>query len=373
MKKIICFLFAASLLSVNCSNKSNLVSPVPHASVKSIVSAGISIGYDEGNMGSYSISDSTAYQNQMSIFKDNDIRTYDGAIYVLERLGMDDIIKITGSVIADSKVAYDSSIGAAVNIQDIAFISPTKAYVTQYQSAQMVIINPLTGAKATRKIDLSSFVAYAGTDSASLYPYMSKALYYNGKVYVACQRLHAPVGGFIQAADTSCIVVINAASDSIENSIKLVYKNPQEMSICNGRLYVACIGKYGINDGGIECIDLATGSDDGAIINENTMQGDVGSVIVISDTKGYFVLSTPSWATELWSFNPQTKAIGLKISGIDSPGTNHIAYDSTYVYVADRSMTTPGIVVINPVTDTKVGSTKNVGLPPNSLAYLEVR
>jgi hypothetical protein len=339
---------------------------------KSIVSAGISFTYSEGNMGSYDISDSTSHQNLLSIFNDNDIRTYNGFIYVLERLGKDDIIKISGSVIADSKVAYDRNIGAAVNIQDIAFINSTKAYVTQYQSAQVVVFDPSTGAKTGASIDLSAFDAYVGTDSASPYPYMSKALYYNGKVYVACQRLHAPAGGYIQAADTSCVVVINVASDAVEGAIKLAYKNPQELSICNGKLYVAGLGKYGMNDGGVECIDLASGSNTGSIIEENALQGDIGTVIVISDTKGYAVISTPSFATEMWSFNPQTKAVGMKISGIESPCTNHFAYDGTYVYAGDRSTTTPGIVVIDPATDAKVGATKNIGLPPNSLAYLEV-
>jgi hypothetical protein len=47
-----------------------------------------------------------------------------------------------------------------------------------------------------------------------------------------------------------------------------------------------------------------------------------------------------------------------------------MAFDGAYVYVGDRSNSTPGIVIIDPKTDTKVGTTKNVGLPPNSLALL---
>jgi hypothetical protein len=366
--------YAFVLSAVNSAGESGLSivrTAMPQPS-QSIVAVNIAIDYSAGSVGLYSITDSTPFQNQLSIFSDNDIRTYGGAIYVLQRLGKDDIIKFSGSVIANSKVVYDQSIGAAVNIQDIAFVSPTKAYVTQYQSDQLVIIDPSSGTKSSKTIDLSAFDAYAGTDSASSFPYMSKALYYSGKVYVACQRLHAPAGGYIQAADTSCIVVINTTKDSVEGAIKLAYKDPQELSICNGKLYVASVGKYLANDGGIECIDLATGSNIGSIVDENAMQGDVGTLIVISDTKGYVVISTPTFATEMWSFNPQTKTMGMKISGIDSPCTNHFACDGTFVYVGDRSFTTPGIVIVDPATDTKVGATKNVGLPPNSLAYLKV-
>jgi hypothetical protein len=91
---------------------------------------------------------------------------------------------------------------------------------------------------------------------------------------------------------------------------------------------------------------------------------------VVSDTKGYAVISTPAFTTELHAFNPQIKTVGPKISGIDAPCSGHMAFDGAYVYVGDRSNSTPGIVIIDPKTDTKVGTTKNVGLPPNSLALL---
>jgi hypothetical protein len=370
MEKAIGVIVAASLLFCGCSKNNNPASS-QQSSAKSIVAVSISLDYSEGNMGLYSITDSTAYKNLLSIYSDNDIRTYNGSIYVLERSGKDNIIRIVGSVIADSTVVYDRNIGSSVNIQDIAFISSTKAYITQYANPQVVIFNPSTGEKANKTVDLSVSVAYFGTDSATSTPYASRELYYNGKVYVTCQRLKAPAGGYIQAADTSLIVVINAASDSVEKTIKLAYKNPQEMSICNGKLYVAGVGLWGSNDGGIECIDLSTDSNAGTIVDETALHGDVMSIIVVSDTKGYAVVSTPSYTTEMYAFDPQAKTVGVKIAGIDSPCSNHMACDSTYVYVGDRSYTVPGIVIIDPTTDTKVGSTKDIGVPPNSLAFLQ--
>jgi hypothetical protein len=126
-----------------------------------------------------------------------------------------------------------------------------------------------------------------------------------------------------------------------------------------------------VNDAGIEAIDLSTDTDIGSIVSETAFQGDVASIIVVSDTKGYAVISTPSFTTELHPFNPQTKTVGAKIAGVDAPCSGHLAYDGMYVYVGDRSATSPGIVVIDPTTDLKKGSTKNVGLPPNSLAFLQ--
>jgi hypothetical protein len=370
MKKASCLFVSVVVLLSGC-NKTNPVGPTPQSSTKSIVAVTISQLYTEGNIGLFSIPEATAFPNLLSIYMDNDVRTYDGSTYVLERYGKDNIIKIKGSVIADSAVSYDKNIGSSVNVQDIAFISPTKAYITQNLSSQIAIFNPSTGDKSTKTIDCAGYVAYRNTDSAATSPYLSREMYYNGNVYVLCQRLKLGAGGFIQAADTSLILVVNATSDSVENTVKLAYRNPQEMSEYNGKLYVAGTGAYGANDGGIECIDLATGGNNGSIVDETALHGDVQSIIVIGDTKGYAVISTPSFAMEMYPFNPQTRTVGTKISGVDNPCSGHMAYDGSFVYIGDRSMTNPGIVVIDPATDTKVGSTKNIGLPPNSLAYLE--
>ena len=371
MKTVLGITIAASLLSIGCFNERSPVSPTPQQpSAKSIVAVSISMDYSEGNMGLYNITDSSVYKNLLSIYSDNDIRAYDGSIYVLERYGKDNIIKITGSVIADSTVAYEKNIGASVNIQDVAFVSSTKAYVTQYGSSQVAIFNPSTGTKAATGIDLSAFNAVA--PNPATVPYMSREQYYDGKVYVSCQRLGVAAGGaYPSVDDTSKIAVIDAATDAVVKAINLVYKNPQEMSLCNGKLYVAGVGLYGVNDGGIECIDLATGLNTGSVVDEAALHGDVSSLIVISDTKGYAVVATPAFTAEMYAFNPQTKTVGAKIAGVDNPCWNHMAYDGTYVYVGDRSATAPGIVVIDPATDRKVGATKDIGIPPNSLAFLQ--
>jgi hypothetical protein len=366
MNRFIKALAVSSILFMGCSEKNSPTSPQT-ASTKSIVAVTTSYDFSSGNIGLYSISDTTEYKNLFSIWKDNDIRTNDGAMYVLERYGKDNVLKIIGSIITDTTVIYERNIGASVNIQDIAFISSTKAYVTKLGSSQVTIIDPSTGLKSSRTIDLSVFNTYAGTDSADIIPYMSRGLYYNGKVYIACQRLK---GAYMLAADTSKIIVINATTDSVIKAINLMYKNPQELSIFNGKLYVGSLGLYAVNDAGIEEIDLATDIDIGSIANESDFPGDIASIIVVSDTKGYAVISTPAYTRELHAFNPQAKTAGPKISGIDDPCSGHMVFDGAYVYVGDRSTTTPGIVIIDPQNDLKVGATKNIGLPPNSLSLL---
>jgi len=369
MKKFAGTIGIISILLIGCSENRNLPSQQA-PSIESIVAVSLSYMYDAGNMGLYNIKDSTAYQNLLSNWTDNDVRADNGDIYVLERSGKDNVIKITGSIISASTVTYEKNIGASVNIQDIACINSTKAYVTQYGSSHVAIIDLSTGIKSNTTIDLSAYNTYAGTDSSDKVPYMARELFYNGKVYIACQRLKAPAGGYIQAADTSKIVVINATTDSVVKAINLVYRNPQELSIWNGKLYVGSVGIWGTNDAGIEEIDLATDTNIGSVVSESAFLGDIASIIVVSDTKGYAVISTPAYTTELHAFNPQAKTVGSKIAGIDAPCSGHMAFDGTYMYVGDRSSSAPGIVIIDPANDMKVGTTKNIGLPPNSLALL---
>jgi hypothetical protein len=363
MKHFIEALVALSFLFVGCSENRALTAPQTSSS-KSIIAVTISYTYGAGNVGLYNISDSTGFPNLLQNWTDNDVRTYNDAIFILERYGKDNIIRIDGSIISPSTVVYEKNIGQSVNIQDIACISSTKAYVTQLASSKVAIIDPSTGIKSNKTIDLSPFNTYAGTDSADAVPCMSKELYYNGKVYIACQRLKA-----YQAADTSKIIVINATTDSVVKAINLAYKNPQELSIFNGKLYVGSVGIWGVNDGGVEEIDLATDSNIGSIADESAFSGDIASIIVVSDTKGYAAISGSNGITELYAFNPTTKSVRATVSGVDSISWGHMAFDGNYVYVGVRSIT-PGIAIIDPETDIKIGTTKNVGLPPNSLALL---
>ena len=365
MKHLFQAFVGLSFLIAGCSENSALTAPQTPSS-KSIIAVTISYTYDAGNVGLYNISDSTGFPNLLQNWTDNDVRTYNGAIFILERYGKDNIIRINGSIISPTTVVYEKNIGQSVNIQDIACISSTKAYVTQLASSKVAIIDPLTGIKSSKTIDLSPFNTYAGTDSADAVPYISKELYYNGKVYIACQRLKAPN---MQAADTSKIIVINATTDSVLKAINLAYKNPQELSIFNGKLYVGGIGIWGVNDGGVEAIDLSMDSNIGSIADESAFSGDIASIIVVSDTKGYAAISGSNGISQLYTFNPTIKSVGATVSGVDSISWGHMAFDGKYIYVGVRSKT-PGIAIIDPETDTKIGTIKNVGLPPNSLALL---
>ncbi|MBN1980396.1 MAG: hypothetical protein JW795_02610, partial [Chitinivibrionales bacterium] len=86
-----------------------------------------------------------AKSSLLPIHSDSRVQTYGGSVYIIERFTKDNIIRINGSTISPATIAYQHHLGDGVNLHDIAFISETKAYVTQYNSADLLVFNPATG------------------------------------------------------------------------------------------------------------------------------------------------------------------------------------------------------------------------------------
>jgi hypothetical protein len=346
---------------------------VPYAK-KTVVATTTAADYSSGNVGTLRLEDNSVQQNLLAVHSDTYIRTYHGAMYIIERLGKDNVIKITGRDIAPAKVDYQVNIGHSVNLQDIAFANDNKAYITQLQSKDLVIFNPATGAK-TGSIDLSRFNTFAGAANAEPYPYMSSAVVYGGFLYVACQRL-AHSGAYLIPGDTSLIVILSTISDSVTGTIALSKKNPYSVSICNGKMFVSSSGAWGnATDGGVECVDLFSNMNLGVVAMEGDFGGDISTIQMTGPDKGYVAVgkNSPDFSTfwtEIMSFNPQTRCVGQKVQNIDN-AFGGIAFDGQLLYVGDRSLTKPGIVVIDPADDSKKTGPFDIGLPPNALAVLK--
>jgi hypothetical protein len=198
---------------------------------------------------------------------------------------------------------------------------------------------------------------------------MSSVAVKGDSVFVACQRLKS-----FQPADTSCIAIISTMTNSVVGSVKLINKNPVSMSIFGNILYVSCAGNAWSTptDGGIERIDLATGQNLGVLVSEPVLGGDMGTILVTSASQGYAVVSLSFTQNAVIPFNPATGVKSTAILGIDN-AFGGIVSAGKYLYVGDRSLTAPGVVVIDMMTNLKTAGPLNVGIAPNSLAYLRIQ
>ncbi len=320
--------------------------------------------YSSGNLASISEGETTAAIDLLPIHSDNAVTAYEGYMYVIERKGADDIIKLDPDNLGESGIIYQKSMGNDSNPHDIAFVSEHKAYVSRYDDTALWVIDPSTGDKIG-EVDLSGFVAYAGTDSAEAVPQMSSMAIAGGKLYVTCQRLKGWGPG-----DLSLIIIIDITSDSVVKTIELERKNPCDMALFGGKLYVACTGSWwDPTDGGIEVIDTATDTNQGVLIGETDLEGNLSGVAMVSASKGY-VLVMGTWPNTLVKpFNPVDGSLGNPLAEVSS-AANVAVSGIGKLYVADRSTEHPGIYIYDTFDDHLIAGPISTGLPPNSIAFV---
>ncbi len=362
------------LFAVGCSVPSG--GKTVTISHNAIVAGTASSDYATGNVGLFDLTTGATAKNCATIFSDNFITSYNGAVYVLEREGKDNLIRFADHQIGAGAILYQKHLGQNLNLADIAFAGPSKAYVACNLGKNVLVVDPATGA-VLDSIDLSRFDAFAGTSNDPGIPYMQALALYNGKLYVACERLKPDSSNIPQPVDTSKVAIVSVSGDSIVGSISLSKRNPYSMAVVGSKLYIVSTGAWGDpTDGGIECVDLTTDRNTGLVVGETPFGGDISSICVVSDQKAYVAVAknsldfTTFW-TDLVEFNPSTGAVGTKVSGVDN-AFGGAAFDGTHLFVGDRSKTAPGIVEIDPATNLKVGGPYDVGLPPGSLTYFQV-
>ena len=313
----------------------------------------------------------TVDKNVASIHSDARARYYDGYIYVVNRKGADNIQVLDPN--DDFATVREFSVGAGSNPADIAFVSNTKAYVSRYDSVHIWIVNPSTGIKIGT-IDMSSFADGDGL------PEMDHMYIYGNRLFVAIQRLDrnswTPVG-------TSYIAVIDVVADTLIDTdpatpgnqpIALSKANPfseLQLDTHSHRLYVSCVGFWGMQDGGVEVIDPHTVQSLGIMLSEPAAGGDILDVEIVSPTKGYAVIADADFYTVLIRFNPAT---GMKTGILYDP--DDWVLDDTecaptgVLFLADRTPTNPGIRLYDVTSDVEITSSPiDVGLPPSDITF----
>jgi FlgD Ig-like domain len=115
-------------------------------------------------------------------------------------------------------------------------------------------------------------------------------------------------------------------------------------------------------------VSLTDPTQQSVMMTENAAGGDILDAEIVSDTRGYAIVATPSFTTELIAFDPST---GTKIgSSLYAPGgydLNDIEPDDLdgVLLLTDRHPTNPGIRRFDLATGAQIaGGPIDVGLPP---------
>ncbi|MCD6513138.1 MAG: hypothetical protein J7K61_06020 [Thermoplasmata archaeon] len=248
MKNVVIIILAVAALSINAT-------AYQHAII-------LSTDYTNSSL---SIIDTTTYSIKKDIASshgDDVVKYYNGKIYVVNRYGYDYIQVFDANMheIDNWKLEKDS------NPHDIAIVNG-KAYITCYDKSHMLVLNADDG-NLIKKIDLSQF---ADTDGL---PEANKMAVFNNRIFVTLQCLDR--NNYYTPSGESYLVVIDTSTDSVERAIKLLSTNPFSSPVIDGMyIYVDEVGRWGIEDGGIEKINALNYNSMGFVIDENTAGGDI--------------------------------------------------------------------------------------------------
>lgn len=295
-------------------------------------------------------------------------RLFDDRVYVVNRFGLrGDSIQVLDPT-AGFTTLSDCSTGARSNPQDIAFASPTKAYVTRYESTELLIVNPSVGADCAGfvrgTIDLAAFA-----DSDGI-PEMERLALADGILYVSLQRLGR--NNLFEPMGNGIIVAIDTATDEIRNAIELQGANPFGPLVVRGdRLFVSTVGRFTQNDGGIEEVDLRSGTSLGWRVSEAALGGDISDFVLVSERLGFAVVSGADFRNALVEFSPHSGTRTRTLFAESSFLAQLRVTEAGDLYVADRSFQNPGLRIFDVRSgNERPGSPLDLGLPPFDVVFL---
>ena len=314
-----------------------------------------------------------AVNDRMAVCSDAALRYFFGQLYVVERFGCDDI-RVVDPVTCG--LVRQFSVGNGANPNDIVVVSPTRAYVTRYDSADLWVVDPSTGAF----VKAISLAAFADKDGL---PEMNRAVYHDGRVFVSCQRLDRD--NFYSPTDSSLVVVIDAATDQVIDAdpvapgvqgILLPRTNPTTKFAAtpSGDFLLGCTGAFGVNDGGVVRLDPRTFATS-VEVTEAALGGDVNVLAVppgaIGETRAFCVVSDASFNTNLVSYERSgPPAVTTVFPGAGFVLADIGVDDRDEVWLCDRTASGPGMRVFDATTRAQLTvSPIGTGLPPNDLCF----
>ena len=213
-----------------------------------------------------------------------------------------------------------------------------------------------TDGKSTGTVDLSSQKSDSGTANAAV------GTLWNGYLVVGLQRLN----GWTPSS-TSRVVLIDTATGAIAKSIDLPFANPQTISVFEDKVWLACVGNWYSEDGGLVEVDLSQGTAR-TVVTEAQAGGDISGFEAAGPLRGYLQVGG-TWPTStVRKVDLATGTLDSAVAGLSAVGCLH--YDGTWMWVGDRaSGDKQSLNALEPRTGAISRSIKPE-LPPGSIASI---
>ncbi len=316
--------------------------------------------------------DSEAQINILGVHSDAVGHYHNGRVYVINRFGQDNILVLDAADLSTPLTQF--SVGNGSNPNDIEIVAPDKAYITRYETSELLVVDPRDGTELAR-IDLSTF-----SDADGL-PEVSQIARVGERLYLSCQRLDrngtwGPVGD-------SFLIVVDIASDSLVDvdpdtegvqGIVLSAPNPNSLAVVGEQIIVGVVASFGDREGGVDLIDTRSNRSLGLVVGESELGGDINSLVMVSGDVGYAVISDENFVNLVRSFNLRTGEVGAPLQGLSGGFIADLAVDGGRLIVADQgSFSDPnsaGLKIYDAAEGTLLAGPIVTGLPPVSIVVL---
>mgnify|MGYP002640517509 CR=1 FL=1 len=304
----------------------------------------------------------TAQVNLLGIHSDAVGYFQDGRIYIVNRLGQDNIILLDPADVATPIAQF--SVGNGSNPRDIEVLSPGKAYVSRYESSDLLVVDPRDGTEIG-VIDLS---AYADADGL---PEMDQIVRVGDLVYVSCQRLDRDAG-FVPG--DAVLVIIDIVSDAVVGDIALSAANPNSVIVVGERIVVSGSAGFGDRAGGIDIIDTRSATSLGLAITETQLGGDLNYLVLRTSNAGFAIVLDENFANSIVPVDLATGSVGTPLEGLSGGYIASVAIDGNRLLIGDQgSFTDPssaGLKIYDATTGVLLQGPIDTGLPPNYIVVL---
>jgi len=266
-------------------------------------------------------------------------RWHDGRYYVVNRSASN--IQVLDPAQGMATV-LQFSVGVGRNPQDIAFATDGRAFVSCYDAALLLEVDPVAGGV----LDSWSTAGFADADGL---PETGWMLAVADRLFITCQRLNRD--GWWEPTGPGRLLVFDMDAGTWGAPVVLAGSNPApplSLSPDGTRLLAPTVGLYGLLDAGFETVDLATLTSSGLLVTEQQLGGEIVDLVMTGPDRVWSVVSDTSFRTHLKTFDP---AGGVAPANVKSASGYHypdLAWDGgDLVYLCDRATGSAGLRVFD--------------------------
>ncbi|WP_295038738.1 hypothetical protein [uncultured Fibrobacter sp.] len=354
--------------SVAKEESSSSAEEVSSSSAEDVVTAAVfGSDYKTGEL-RWVINGKKLSEKSVAFFQDSKVIANGSDLYVLERMGADNITKLNPKELeekVEKAVVWQIPLDDGANPTDVAF-SGENAWVALQNADSLVRISTKDG-KISKSIKTTDF-AYEGETS----PYVADIELNDGKLYVLMQRYTLDPATWATTYPKGLLAIYDASTGDLKDTVQLLKKNPTAMTFFDGSLYVASQGEYNAAYGtdadeerGIEKVNLAEKKSE-LIVSGKTLGGGIYA-FAAEHGIAYAAIYKSYGDVPLAKIDLAAKTASTVEGIADAEGS--LAVKGGVVYVGDRSFGAEKVFVVK---DGKASAVETVegALAPYSITLL---